>query len=159
MLPELRYLPSTILVGIRKKMSLLEDRTSSLWQSFMPFHKSIPRRIGSELYSLQQYPVDYFDSFQVEKEFEKWAAVAVEEVSAIPDHMETMTIPEGWYVVFQYKGPGGDPGIFKYIFNQWLPSSEYRLDQRPHFEILGEKYKNGHPDSEEEIWIPIVNKN
>jgi len=82
--------------------------------------------------------------------------VAVEEASAISDQMETMTIPEGWYAVFYYKGPGGDPGIFKYIFNQWLPSSEYRLDQRPHFEILGEKYKNGHPDSEEEIWIPVV---
>jgi AraC family transcriptional regulator len=26
-------------------------------------------------------------------------------------------------------------------------------DDRPHFEILGDKYKNDHPDSEEEIWI------
>jgi AraC family transcriptional regulator len=42
-----------------------------------------------------------------------------------------------------------------YIFNTWLPQSNYQLAPRPHFEILGEKYKNNHPDSEEEIWIPI----
>jgi AraC family transcriptional regulator len=29
------------------------------------------------------------------------------------------------------------------------------LDQRPHVEVMGEKYKNNDPDSEEEIWIPI----
>jgi AraC family transcriptional regulator len=32
------------------------------------------------------------------------------------------------------------------------------LDNRPHFEILGEKYKQGSPDSEEEIWIPVKEK-
>ena len=34
----------------------------------------------------------------------------------------------------------------------------YTLDDRPHFEILGEKYKNQDPDSEEELWIPIKPK-
>lgn len=37
----------------------------------------------------------------------------------------------------------------------WLPASDYNLDNRPHFEVLGEKYKNNDPTSEEEIWIPI----
>jgi len=32
------------------------------------------------------------------------------------------------------------------------------LDDRPHFEVLGDKYKNADPDSEEEIWIPIRTK-
>jgi AraC family transcriptional regulator len=39
-----------------------------------------------------------------------------------------------------------------------LPNSNYHLDDRPHFEILGEKYKNADPGSEEEIWIPIKAK-
>ncbi|MDP5096829.1 MAG: GyrI-like domain-containing protein [Flavobacterium sp.] len=39
-----------------------------------------------------------------------------------------------------------------------MPNSEYQLDNRPHFEILGAKYKNNAPDSEEEIWIPIKRK-
>jgi AraC family transcriptional regulator len=36
-----------------------------------------------------------------------------------------------------------------------LPNSAYELDDREHFELLGEKYKNNDPNSEEEIWIPI----
>jgi AraC family transcriptional regulator len=50
------------------------------------------------------------------------------------------------------------PKTFQYIFGTWLPNSEYVLDNRPHFEILGEKYKNDDPTSEEEIWIPIKAK-
>ena len=47
---------------------------------------------------------------------------------------------------------------FQYIFTNWLPNSEYELDNRPHFEILGDKYINGSADSEEEIWIPVKYK-
>lgn len=39
-----------------------------------------------------------------------------------------------------------------YIFATWLPSSAYVLDNRPHFEVLGAKYKSNDPGSEEEIW-------
>lgn len=52
-----------------------------------------------------------------------------------------------------------DNRIFICIFSDWLPKSDYELDERPHFEILDEKYKNDDPNSEEEIWIPIRNKN
>ncbi|MEP7234441.1 MAG: GyrI-like domain-containing protein, partial [Ignavibacteriota bacterium] len=44
---------------------------------------------------------------------------------------------------------------FQYILRTWVPNSNYELDDRPHFEILGEKYKKDDPSSEEEIWIPI----
>jgi AraC family transcriptional regulator len=59
------------------------------------------------------------------------------------------------YAVFDYKGLNTDSSIFIYIFTEWLPGSIYVLDERPHFEVLGEKYKNNDPDSEEEICIPI----
>jgi AraC family transcriptional regulator len=36
-----------------------------------------------------------------------------------------------------------------------VTNSKYLLDNRPHFETLGEKYKNEDPSSEEEVWIPI----
>jgi AraC family transcriptional regulator len=39
-----------------------------------------------------------------------------------------------------------------------LPNLGYTLDDRAHFEVLGEKYKNNDPLSEEEIWIPIKKK-
>ena len=42
-----------------------------------------------------------------------------------------------------------------FILNSWLPNSEFDIDNRPNFEVLGEKYKRTDPSSEEDIWIPI----
>ena len=69
--------------------------------------------------------------------------------------METFDLVEGLYAIFDYKGLNNNPLIFNYIFEEWLPHSIYELDDRPHFEVLGENYKNNDPNSEEEIWIPI----
>ena len=63
------------------------------------------------------------------------------------------------YAVFNYKGAQSDAAaFFNTIYTEWLPSSDYELENRPQFEILGEKYKKNSPDSEEEIWIPILPK-
>jgi AraC family transcriptional regulator len=72
--------------------------------------------------------------------------------------METYVLPGGLYAVFDYKGLNTDNSIFQYILGTWLPGSDYVLDNRPHFEVLGDKYKNNDPNSEEEIWIPIKTK-
>ena len=72
--------------------------------------------------------------------------------------MDQMDLAGGQYAVFNYKGMPGDPKIFQYIYSEWLPASSYRLDNRPHFEVLGSKYKHNSQDSEEEIWIPVVEK-
>jgi AraC family transcriptional regulator len=37
-----------------------------------------------------------------------------------------------------------------------MPTSKFKIDDRPHFEVLGKKYRNDDKDSEEEIWIPIT---
>jgi AraC family transcriptional regulator len=60
------------------------------------------------------------------------------------------------YAVFIHKGPASKgPETYNYIFGTWLPGSDYILDSRPHFALMGEKYKNDDPASEEEIWIPV----
>ncbi|SMP20787.1 GyrI-like small molecule binding domain-containing protein [Muriicola jejuensis] len=77
----------------------------------------------------------------------------------VPSGMDEVVIPPGLYALFLYKGPSSDRAVFQYIFNTWLPGSGYELDDRPHYEILGEKYRNNDPESEEEIWIPIREMN
>ena len=154
--PEIREIKSQKMLGICLEMSLAENRTGELWRSFMPRLKEIETRIGNNLYSLQVYDEDYFQQFDPCREFEKWALVDVRNFSVIPDEMEPFELPGGLYAVFQHKGMGTE--IFQYIFSEWVPKSGYLLDNRPHFEILGEKYKQGSPDSEEEIWIPVTVK-
>jgi AraC family transcriptional regulator len=70
--------------------------------------------------------------------------------------MEDFELPGGRYAVFSYRGSSADPAPFTHIYSEWLPQSGYALDDRPHFEVLGPKFKPNHPDSEEEIWIPIA---
>lgn len=81
--------------------------------------------------------------------------IEVNNFDCVPDEMESFVLPGGQYAVFHYKGPGNEPKIFEHIFTKWLSDSGYLLDNRPHFEVLGDKYKNNDPDSEEDIWVPV----
>ncbi|RZJ68300.1 MAG: AraC family transcriptional regulator [Flavobacterium sp.] len=150
-------LPETKLVGLHLQMSFAQNRTFELWRSFMPRRKEIVNAESPDLFSMQIFDSSTdFSKMELDATFEKWAAVPVSEFSRIPDGMETFTIPTGKYAVFIHKGSASDgPKTFGYIFGEWLPKSGFAIDARPHFEILGEKYKNDSVDSEEEIWIPI----
>jgi AraC family transcriptional regulator len=156
MQPRIETLTEKKLIGKRIIMSFSNNKTGELWKSFMPRQKEIKNSIGTELYSMQIYPPMFFNNFSPNTEFEKWATIEVTDFDTVSDEMESMILKGGLYAVFLHKGPSSaGPKIFQYILGTWLPNSEYTLDNRPHFEILGEKYKNEDPSSEEEIWIPI----
>lgn len=153
--PRIQVLSSKRLVGTSIKMSLANNRTFELWSSVMPKLKKMGYQPSDDKYSLQVYPKSYFNNFNPQAEFMKWAAVEVANFSKIPEEMDTFTLNEGLYAIFDYKGPSNDNSIFQYIYTSWLPNSNYILDDRPHFEVLGKNYKNNDSESEEEIWIPI----
>ena len=154
--PRIETLSEKKLIGKSLKMSFAENRTHELWRSFVPKRKNIINAIGSDLWSIQIYAPLFFDPFNPGAEFEKWAAVEVTDFDFVAEGMETFTLAGGLYAVFVYHGAASAGAeTFRYILGTWLPASEYILDNRPHFELLGEKYKNEDPDSEEEIWIPI----
>jgi len=156
MTPTFHTIPAKMLVGKRLTMSFTNNRTPELWKSFMLLRNTIPNTIDANRYSLQIYPQNFFESFNTSNEFEKWAAVEVASFDDLTAGMEILTLSGGLYAVFYYKGnPANGDKVFREIFTQWLPKSGYALDNRPHFEVLGEKYLNGSDDSEEEIWIPI----
>jgi AraC family transcriptional regulator len=155
--PRIESLAEKKLIGKRMKMTLSNNKTGELWKSFMQRRKEIKNNLTTDFYSMQVYDQSFdFQKFDPYIPFEKWAAVEVSNFDGIPHEMESLIVPGGLYAVFIHKGAAGTaPKTFKYIFGTWLPNSEYLLDNRPHFEILGEKYKNEEPDSEEEVWIPI----
>ncbi len=146
-------------VGMRIIMSFSNNKTFELWRSFMPRRKEIQNSIGTELYSIEIFTPTFFSNFNPNAEFEKWAAVEVRDFQIIPGEMETMISPEGLYAVFLHNGPASTGSrTYKYIFTTWLPNSDFLLDDRPHFAIMGEKYKDEDQNSEEEILIPIKHK-
>ncbi|MGJ4731990.1 GyrI-like domain-containing protein [Leptospira levettii] len=144
------------LVGKKLEMSLTNQLTSILWKSFQPIIPTIQHRNSNELISLSMYPAGYFQSFDPNAMFQKWALVEVSKFFDFPPETEGFTLDGGLYAEFLYKGLPSEAGpFFHSIFMDWLPNSNFQLDNRPHFEVMGEKYKNNDPESEELVYIPI----
>jgi AraC family transcriptional regulator len=138
-------------------MTLSDNKTGDLWKNFMRQRNKITNNLTSEMISMQLYDQSIdFEKFNQDTSFEKWSAIEVPYFQTVPDGMETFILISGLYAVFVHKGPAssGDK-TFKFIFETWLPDSGYTIDNRPHFEILGDKYKHENHDSEEEVWIPV----
>lgn len=160
MLTRIEMLSKKSLVGKSTRMSLTNNTTHELWHSFMVDKAAIPDVIGTDLYSIQIYDeLHYFKNFSPQTEFTKWAAIEVVSIENIPNGFDCFVIENGLYAVFLHKGPATEfKRTFQFIFGQWLPNSEYVIDDRPHFEVLRENYKNDDPNSKEEVWIPIKKK-
>jgi AraC family transcriptional regulator len=156
MQPRIEIVAEKKLVGKQLTMTIANNKTLNLWQSFMPRRREIKNNLTTDFFSMQVYHQSFDFTFSnLNAEFQKWAAIEVSDFENVPDEMETYILTGGQYAVFHYRGLSTDTKIFQYIFGTWLPTSNYVVDNRPHFEILGEKYKNNDPASEEEIWIPI----
>jgi AraC family transcriptional regulator len=160
MKPRIEILPEKKFIGKKIRMSFLNNKTIELWKSFMPYRKEIGNNVGNELYSIEVYEPQFFNKFDRGREFEKWAAVEVTSHCLVPEGLDTFSTYGGLYAVFLHHGAASvGPKTYKYIFETWLPHSAYVIDDRPHFAVMGEKYKNEDPESEEEIWIPVKPKN
>ncbi|WP_445384049.1 GyrI-like domain-containing protein [Robiginitalea sp. IMCC44478] len=155
--PRIEEIRPLLLIGIHCEMSIAESKTGELWKRFMPYKKQIENHIPDLHYSVEIYPTGYFDHFDPQRLFVKWAAVAAQPESSPPESMESLSIPGGLYAIFRYKGrPEEASSFYWYIFSEWLPQSDYQLDHRPHFSLMGKEYRNADPQSEEDIYIPVV---
>ena len=125
-------------------------------RSFPGIHL-IKNRIGSEKFRYKYIQKRVLSILWSKNIFTKWALVPVSTFDCIPDGMSSFVIPSGWYARFHYKGhPAAGASFFQTIFTQWVPKSGYQIDERPHFEMLGDRYDNNSVDSEEDVYIPIV---
>ncbi|MBL7930485.1 MAG: GyrI-like domain-containing protein [Bacteroidia bacterium] len=154
-------IPAKKFIGLKIMSSVVKEPESArIWPQFMPRRKEISSIKGNEVYALTVYPGDYFQkSFDPNAPFEKWATVEVNDFNSVPMGMETLESSGGLYAVFSYKGSVTEAyKALQYIYMSWLPSSDYLADGRPHMAVMGEKYKNNDPESEEEFWIPVKKK-
>lgn len=157
LIPSIKTLQPKKLIGKTVMMSLVENKTTDLWRSFMSDRDKIKNAASCDLYSMQIYDDSFdFQNFDPTKTFTKWAAIEVKNFEKIPEGFEAYELKGGLYAVFTHHGsPATFHETFQYIFGDWLPNSKYELDQREHFELLGSKYKQDAPDSEEEVWLPV----
>jgi AraC family transcriptional regulator len=153
--PTIQEFEGALLCGIKIPMELRSFNPERAWALLMPQLHKVTTRTSEDLISLRDFDVVPVFGPEANPSFSYWAAV---EVTRENIHFEQLEIPKGTYAVFNYKGLSTDHSIWRYIYGTWMASSPYTLDNRPHFERLGARYKNNDPSSEEEIWIPITEK-
>ncbi|NDI33200.1 GyrI-like domain-containing protein [Chengkuizengella sediminis] len=72
------------------------------------------------------------------------------------EEMKSYVLKGGKYAVIIHNGPASTfLRTLQYILETWLPSSEYELDNREHFERLSQDYSPTDPNATEEVWVPI----
>lgn len=139
-------------------MSLADNQTQALWRTFMPRRSEIANRTSPDFLSMQVYGDQPGPLFAPDRIFTKWAAVEVSSHDVIPDGMNPYLLGGGQYAVFVHRGPASSaPQIMQFIFGEWVPKSDYSVDNGEHFEVLGPDYNPADPDAREEIWIPVRN--
>ncbi len=159
--PKILETGEKILVGMRITTTLLEGRESELWRTFRSRASEIPERTGINFFSVKVYGADYsFSSrFDPNAAFDKWAAIEVANFVEVHEDFEQLIIPVGRYAVFIHYGtPAMAAVTFGHIFGSWLPNSDFEVDHRPHFEVLGDKWSPFDPEAEEEVWVPVTTR-
>jgi AraC family transcriptional regulator len=140
-------------------MTAANDATASLWQTLMPRRNEVTDRVSTSYVSMRVHlkpGMAVAEMFAPNTEFEKWAAVEVADLSAIPDGMRGHTLQGGLYAIFVHQGSSSRfSETMRYIFGAWLPSSEYEIDDREQFEIVPEDWRPNDENASEEIYIPI----
>ena len=151
MTPNIVHLDNKKVIGLKSQTIQHQfENIVTLWRQFMPRKHEIKNTINNELIALQ----DYSEFGNFEASYDIWACVEVSDFDTIPEHMLSYNIPNGLYAVFLQKGMDAG-GTYRRIMTEWLPKSGYAIDDRPHFQIMGDKYKNGSADSEEDFYVPI----
>jgi len=160
---QIRDLTQQRFLGLSLEMSIANNLTAALWRQFSPRIGELEAKKNLNRYSIEVYPANYFDSFNPSTTFEKWAAVEVAPSempsSSIPEGMRSLVAPGGVYAVFVHKGTAAQGfQTYQKIFSEWLPASDFTVDHRPHFAIMGPSYRPDDPDAEEEILVPVKPK-
>jgi len=120
-----------------------------LWARFHQYVDGLPGRIGKVAYGVCTNPDDAGN-------FDYIAGVEVADFSDLPRDFGRIRIPEQRYAVFSHKEHISTiRGTISTIWNNWLPSSGYKVADAPTFERYDEKFDPVTGNGGFEIWVPI----
>ena len=153
--PEIVELPEILLAGIT--VFVKDDGDGSMvtqsWGHFLNDYQQIKSRIMPERF----YQVQYWSANRELGGLFFFIGVEVKGVENIPPQFVLKVIPRSRYLHFIHIGFSNKVGYtYKYIYNHYLPNTEYTLTQPFNFEFYGERYKGPYnEESESDIYIPV----
>jgi AraC family transcriptional regulator len=151
--PEVVDLDSIYLVGLATLDRSSPALITELWAHFPNEINLIQNRIIPEKY----YQVVFWpDQYDLDGCF-LMCAVEVTALNKVNLNLVGKHIPPARYLRFIHKGFSCKVGLtYKFIYESWLPQSNYRLSLPYNFEVYGEKFLGpDNPESESEIYIPV----
>jgi AraC family transcriptional regulator len=153
--PELIEMPEKKLVGISFFISDENEVTdlSPEWSRFLNEAHTIKNKIVPECY----YQVQYWSENQEIGGLFFFTGAEVTQVTDLNPLFVVKIIPKGRYLKFIHKGFSNKVGYtYKYIYNQFLPDTDYKLTLPFNYEYYGEKCLGPfNEESESEIYIPV----
>jgi AraC family transcriptional regulator len=152
--PEIVTLPSKKLVGIPFYHDVTQKNDLSReWANLIKNIHHIQYKIEPEKY----YQVQYWFEDQDPGTLYFFICTEVVSIETIPIQMTAKVIPEQKYLKFYHQGRANSVGkTYQYIYEEYLPETDYSLPYFYNFEYYGEKYIGPYNDSSiSEIYIPI----
>jgi AraC family transcriptional regulator len=150
---EIVKLPEIRLAGMVTLIRDDKEIIGQLWNLFCNEIIRIESRVQPERFYGHSFWSNHYDL----EGFFLMVAVEVKDFTSVPIPLCTRTIQPAKYLKFIHKGIVDNIEMtYKYIFQTYLPKTDYRLTHPYDFELYGKNFKNGRePDSETEIYIPI----
>lgn len=146
-----------ILAGYRKHTSNGFQVIGEAWQELKANMDKIKRVNSNTMYGFEDYSEDFC---REPLQFYYMAAVEIERDTDVLEKMYVKKVPESLYAVFSVNGNNKNNEIYKafqYIYNVWLPNSEYCLSDElcADFEYYDERWNCQSASSQIDIYIPI----
>lgn len=138
-----------LVAGLRRRHPLdgIAVHIPAQWREFEEL-RPIPGRVGSDRLGVM---CGVWDG-----EFEYMTGVEVESFELLPEGMGRMRIPAQNYVVFTHEGPvSGLSASWRWIWEEWLPTSGATPADTPDFEVYGEGFDPDRGSGVVEIWFPV----
>jgi AraC family transcriptional regulator len=119
------------------------------WQRFTPYIGNIPGQVGNTTYGV-------CCNSDSAGNFEYIAGVEVSSFDALPSELRRVRIPGQRYAIFTHRDHISTMRCTVYtIWNQWLPTSGYRVADAPDFERYDEAFDPQTGMGKVEIWLPL----
>ena len=153
--PKIMTKPGFTMMGLRYFGKNEKGEVSDLWQAFnqqVAALGGLPYETGEAAIGLCITP----ENAAPEGAFEYVAGFPVSQVGDIPEGFVVREVPEHTYAVFAHKGDlAGLEKTHEYIYEVWLPQSDYVLASKKDMEYYNEDFKFFAPDSVLYIFIPV----
>lgn len=153
--PDLIELKERYLIGVSYfiKGNLKKIDLSKEWNNFMKEVSLIDNKMNSDQY----YQIQYWSENQDLEGINFFIGVEVKSIKEINPQFVIKIIPKGTYLKFIHKGLSRDVGFtYRYIYNEYLPDTNYKLKMPFNFEYYGENYLSpNNEQSESHLFIPV----